>query len=168
MINTIAFAGDLYPEFQTNGFAARFAFPFAKEVCHGTGYDIGCAKLEWALPGSIPIDITLPGGHSASKLPEDKYGQVDYIFSSHCLEHLPDWTRILDYWTSQLKPGGTLFLYLPDYSQKYWRPWNNTKHVNILTPDFIRDYLRATMKYNLIFVSGVDLYNSFMVIAEKD
>jgi hypothetical protein len=27
-----------------------------------------------------------------------------------------------------LNENGTLFLYLPDYSQEYWRPWNNKKH----------------------------------------
>lgn len=179
MIQTIQFAGDFYPEFQTNGFAARFAFPFAKEVCKGIGYDIGCCKPEWALPGSIPIDINLPGGHSALNLPAEN-GPVDYIFSSHCLEHIPDWTRVLDYWHDHLKHGGTLFLYLPDYSQKYWRPWNNTKHVNILTPEYLRDYLTAATrnengeftaykwKFKTIFVSGTDLYNSFMVMAEKN
>lgn len=178
MIKTIQFAGNPYPEFQTNGFAARFAFPFAKEVCQGTGYDIGCCKPEWALPGSIPIDKNLPGGYSALDLPTE-HGEVDYIFSSHCLEHIPDWTRVLDYWYTVLKPGGTLFLYLPDYSQEYWRPWNNTKHVNILSPEYLRDYLNnhkwsdnkkaaESPKWINVFVSGVDLYNSFMVMAEKN
>ena len=53
MISTIEYKGEVYPSFQASGFAARFAFPFAKEVCHGIGFDIGCAKREWALPGAI-------------------------------------------------------------------------------------------------------------------
>ena len=47
----------------------------------------------------------------------------------------------MDYWYDKLKQGGTIFLYLPDYSQEYWRPWNNRKHLNIFTPEIIYDYM---------------------------
>jgi predicted SAM-dependent methyltransferase len=47
---------------------------------------------------------------------------VDYIYSSHCLEHVDNWIETLEYWIKNLKDGGILFLYLPDFSQKYWRP----------------------------------------------
>ena len=57
MIETIEFKGELYPKFQSEGNAAQFALPFAKQVCKGRGYDIGCNRLEWSFPGSIPIDI---------------------------------------------------------------------------------------------------------------
>lgn len=161
-IRTIEFEGSKYPLFQSEGFAAQYAFPFAEKVCTGLGFDIGCMKEEWKLPGSIAIDVILPDEYHAMNLPFD----VNFIFSSHCLEHIPEWTKTLDYWTSKLKKEGVLFLYLPDYSQKYWRPWNNRKHCNIFTPQIITDYLQAAGYYN-IFASGVDLYNSFMVMAEK-
>ena len=171
MIETITFYDggktkpNIYPKFQTNGNAARFCRPFALEVCKGVGYDIGCGKLEWAFPNSIPVDLELRSeyDYSATNLPT---GEVDYIHSSHCLEHLDKWVVVLDYWKSKLKSGGVLFLYLPSYSQHYWRPWNNRKHVNIFTPEMLEDYL-SDNGYKNIFVSGVDLYNSFMVMAEK-
>ena len=72
----------------------------------------------------------------------------------------------MDYWYEVLKKGGTLFLYLPDYSQEYWRPWNNRKHKNIFSPEIIKDYL-THRNYKNIFISGVDLNNSFMVMCEK-
>ncbi len=72
----------------------------------------------------------------------------------------------MDYWYENLKDGGILFLYLPDYSQEYWRPWNNRKHVNIFSPKIIEDYL-SHKNYKNIFVSGIDLNNSFMVVCEK-
>ena len=99
-------------------------------------------------------------------LNESTKNELDYIFSSHCLEHLHDWVNVLDYWTSKLKNGGTLFLYLPDYSQVYWRPWNNRKHLNIFTPEIITDYMKDT-GYTNVFKSGVDLNNAFMVMGEK-
>ena len=38
----------MYPKLQEEGFAAQYAFPFAKKFCTGYGYDIGCGKEEWA------------------------------------------------------------------------------------------------------------------------
>lgn len=162
-IETIIHSGRHYPLFQSEGFAAKFAIPFARQVCKGEGYDIGCNRLEWCLPGAIPIDPLFSTAYDAYNLPD---GEVDYAFSSHCLEHLPDWVKALDYWKQHIKAGGVLFLYLPDYSQTYWRPWHNRKHVHVFTPDIIRDYLKDRGWIN-IFVSGVDLNNSFMAMAEK-
>jgi len=162
MISTINYKGNIYPEFQTQGNAAQFAIPYAKHVCIGTGVDIGCNREEWKFPGADAIDPVINDYH-ALNFPHDN---LDYIFSSHCLEHLPDWVDVLDYWTAKLKSGGTLFLYLPDYSQTYWRPWNNRKHINIFTPNIIADYMQDR-GYTNIFKSEVDLNNAFMVMGEK-
>ena len=164
MIKTVEFKGNTYPEFQTHGNAAQFAIPYAKHVCIGKGVDVGCNRLEWAFPGAIPID-PLINEYDALNFPEDTI-ELDYIFSSHCLEHVHDWVSVLDYWTSRLKSGGTIFLYLPDYSQVYWRPWNNRKHVNMLSPTIMKDYLEDREFIN-IFASEVDLNNAFMVMAQK-
>jgi predicted SAM-dependent methyltransferase len=163
MIKTINYKNKNYPFFQTEGNASKFAIPFAKEVCDGIGYDIGCKKPEWSLPGSICIDLEFDDGYHALNLPNNN---VDYIFSSHCLEHIGNWVEVMDYWYDTLKEGGTLFLYLPDYSQEYWRPWNNRKHLNIFLPEIIVDYMQDK-GYKNIFSSGVDLNNAFMVMGEK-
>lgn len=162
MIDIISYKKHKYPSFQSQGNAAQFAIPYAKHVCSGVGIDVGCNRVEWSFPGSLPVDPII-NEYDALNFP---YENLDYIFSSHCLEHLYDWVSVLDYWTSKLKVGGVLFLYLPDYSQVYWRPWNNRKHLNILTPTIIKDYLEDK-NYNNIFTSQVDLNNAFMVMAEK-
>jgi len=162
MIKAIQYKEHTYPSFQSEGNAAQFAIPYAKHVCIGTGVDIGCNRLEWSFPGSLPVDPII-NEYDALNFP---YENLDYIFSSHCLEHLYDWVSVLDYWTSKLKVGGVLFLYLPDYSQEYWKPWNNRKHLNIFSPIIIKDYLEDR-NYNTIFTSQVDLNNAFMVMAEK-
>jgi len=151
-----------YPRFQSEGNAAQFAIPYAKHFCKGRGVDIGCGRKEWAFPDALPVDDRLPDNYDAMNLP----GTFDYIFSSHCLEHLPHCYRALDYWHSCLRIGGVMFLYLPDYSQEYWRPWNNRKHSHVLTPEIIRDWMLAH-GYRNVFVSGVDLNNSFMAVGEK-
>jgi len=164
MIETITYKNKQYPSFQALGNAAQYIIPFASQVCKGVGYDIGCMKKEWSFPGSIPIDISFNDGYHATNLPTQN---VDYIFSSHCLEHLSDWVDVMNYWHSMLKPGGVLFVYLPDYSQEYWRPWNNIKHKNIFTPKIITDYMEHK-QYNPVFSSQVDLYNSFAVFGSKN
>ena len=120
-------------------------------------------KPEWAFPGATPIDLDFDDPWDADNLPPV---QIDYIFSSHCLEHVPDWVATMDYWYDNLKKEGTLFLYLPDFSQVYWRPWNNRKHKHVLTPKIIETYM-FERGYENIFVSGIDLNNSFMAMGDK-
>jgi SAM-dependent methyltransferase len=162
MIETVQFKHHSYPKFQSEGNAAQFAIPYAKHVCKGRGYDIGCCKVEWSLPGSIPIDLDFNDDWDANHLPIQP---MDYIFSSHCLEHVDDWVRTLDYWSSRLVTGGTLFLYLPHREQQYWRPWNNTKHNHMFTSYDIESYMMDN-GYKNIFYSERDLNHSFMVMGE--
>lgn len=173
MIHTIEFKEEVYPYFQSEGFAAQFAIPFALKVCHGTGFDIGYNRPEWKLPGAMGIDFhkecSIKGvewdniERSAENLPDMK---VDYIFSSHLLEHLDRWVDVLDYWHRSLREGGVLFLYLPHPSQIYWSPFYNRKHVSFLHPKDIKAYLKAK-GYKKIFVSKRDLNHSYCVMCEK-
>ena len=164
-VDTLEYKGERYPAYQATGNAARFVLPFAREVCRGEGFDVGCGRREWAFPLAIPVDLSLGENWTATNLPIHP-AQPDFIFSSHLLEHLPDWVGTLDYWRERLKPGGVLFLYLPHYSQGYWRPWNNRKHRNVIEPGQIRDYL-TDRGYRNVFVSGVDLNHSFAAMGEK-
>ena len=164
MIKTIEFKGESYPLFQSIGPSSRFAEPYAKELCIGIGYDIGCMKKEWALPGAIPIDIDFDNGYHALNLPQKN---MDYIFSSHMLEHTSDWVRVLDYWATCLKIGGVLFLYLPHPDQRYWLPWHDKKHNHILYPKDITQYFTDSGSFKNIFNSERDLNHSFIVVGEK-
>ena len=73
MINIIKFKGEKYPKFQEEGNASQFAIPFAKHVCNGEGYDIGCMKKEWAFPGSTPIDLSFEDEYDALNLPKQSF-----------------------------------------------------------------------------------------------
>lgn len=164
-MRTIEFKGQTYPEFQATGFAARFAFPFAQAIgLLGEGYDIGCNRMEWCYPGAMPIDPAMGTSYSAYNLPER---EVDYIFSSHCLEHLSDWVGALDYWESKIKSGGTIFLYLPHPDQRYWLPWHNRKHNHVLYPRVLEMYFKDRGCWKNIFVSDRDLNHSYVAVAEK-
>lgn len=162
-MDTIKFNGKHYLSIQASHNAARFILPFANEFCKGNkGLDIGYGKKEWKLPHAIGVD--LKDGQDAINL-EHVFHNLDYIFSSHCLEHLPNWVEALDHWIDRLKVGGHLFLYLPHPDQEYWRPWNNKKHIHILEPIHVAEYLKH--KGVNFFVSGIDLNYSYSIIAEK-
>jgi SAM-dependent methyltransferase len=178
MIETIEFEGEVYPAFQASGNASRFILRFAQEVCRGDGLDIGPKKITWTFPGAIPIDPKMDWEgrgqftvfkeiskhRDAMNIP---IGPWDYIFSSHCLEHINEsWDKVLDYWLENLKPGGVMFLYLPHPDQKYWLPWNNDKHVHIIYPKDLLRYFKAGSYCN-IFVSKRDLNHSFTAMAQK-
>lgn len=174
MIHTIEYKDEVYPNFQTEGNASQFAIPFAKKVCHGKGFDVGYSKPEWCFPGAVGVDDGKIFAHckevetecDAQNLPLKEGDTVDYIFSSHCLEHLDRWVDVLDHWYNHLAYGGTLFLYLPHPSQKYWAPFSNRKHVHFLHPKDLKAYLKHR-GYKKIFVSKRDLNHSYCVMAEK-
>lgn len=162
MIETIEFNGKEYPAFQSQGFAARWVFPFAQELCKGNGVDIGCNKLAWKLPNAQMVEPIIDGQNAMSFAADN----LDYIFSSHMLEHLGgNWMTCLDYWLTKIKGGGIIFLYLPHKSQEYWLPRNNRKHVHSFDGSEITEYLQSLG--HKVFCSGVDLNNSFVLVCEK-
>jgi SAM-dependent methyltransferase len=163
-IETIQHEGHEYPRWQSEGFAAQFAWPFAQRLCRGRGLDIGCNRVEWAFPGAVMIDPNIDASTDAYALPN---GLFDYIFSSHCLEHLPDWVGALDHWHTRLRVGGVMFLYLPHYEQTYWRPWNNRKHVSVMQAEHVQAYFESRNYKKIMVTPGYDLNHSFYAIAEK-
>lgn len=163
-MDLVNFKNTNYPYFQTIGNASQFAIPFAKYFCKGYGYDIGFSKEEWKFPNARGIDLSLNDGYHANNLPDEI---VDYIYSSHCLEHVDNWIETLEYWISKIKSNGILFLYLPDFSQKYWRPWNNKKHKHCFTSELLKEFCIDHNMHN-ICVSGIDLNNSFIIVCQKE
>lgn len=151
-----SYRGQLYPSFLKDGNGCQFITPAALQFCKGVGVDVGCSK--WPLPGAIPYDVK--DGNDAMELPP---GPFDYVFSSHCLEHLVNPVAALEHWRSRLKPGGVLFLYLPHPSMEYWLPQNCRKHLHSWDPFEI-----AAMVRDLGFVDVIhserDLAWSFAVV----
>lgn len=164
-IETVEFRGKEYPKIVAEGHHSQYIIPTAKKFCTGEGYDIGCNREEWAFPGAKMIDLTLDDEWNAYNLPDKK---VDYIFSSHCLEHLPNYMEALEYWTFRIKKGGTLFLYLPHEDCEYWKPWYmpTKKHLHQFNADQIVEIM-GYLGFKNIFYTGRDLAYSFAVTGEK-
>ena len=158
-----SYKGQTYPSYIKTGNAVNHIEILAKQFCKGKGLDIG-GFLEWTLPGAIPINIKdnlLE--FDAMNLPGEK---VDYIFSSHCLEHLENPIDALEYWKSKLKDHGVVFLYLPHPEMEYWLPQNNKKHLHSWYP-YDMQKIFTDLGFNDVLFSERDLYWSFSVVGFK-
>lgn len=166
-MNILTFRDKNYPEFISRGNHARFIMPVAKEIIGEglLGVDIGCKYEEWSYPGSICVDSSFNDGFHATNLPY--FGTLEYIFSSHCLEHTPNWETVLVYWNAALAEGGKLFLYLPHLDNEYWdtRFMPTRRHVNNLVPQVVAHEMRKAGFRN-IFYSQRDAAYSFCVYGE--
>ncbi len=156
--------GTIFPESIRNGNAVKYIEPFALDFCKGEGLDIGGFDKS-TLKGAIPINLTSKIlDFDAYKLPD--YNELDFVFSSHCLEHLVDPIKALEYWKTKLKAGGVLFLYLPHPDMGYWKPENNRKHLHMWYPDDMANILK-TLGYLSVFNSQCDSYLSFHCVGFK-
>lgn len=155
------YRGEAFPDYLKRGNACRFIVPTALEFCKGRGFDVGAGR--WPLPGAIPVD--LGSDVDAYHLPEGD--GLDFVFSSHCLEHLQDPVRALEGWRDRLRPGGCLFLYLPHPAMRYWNPQHCRKHLHLFHPEDV-----AQMVRDLGFVDVIhgerDLAWSFAVVGFKN
>ena len=159
---TYIYKGNLYPGFLKTGDAAGYIRKAAQYFCEGDGLDIGAGP--YPLPGAMPLDLSYTeSDFNATNLPNNKY---DYIFSSHCLEHLPNYVEALEIWQAHLKPGGCLFLYLPHPEMEYWLPQNNKKHLHEFEPKMIVKLLQD-LGFKDIISSERDIYWSFAVVGFK-
>lgn len=161
---TFNYKGKIYPEYIRNGNAVGHIQEIAEQFCKGKGLDIG-GFYGWTFPGAIPINIADNIlDYDAYKLPE--YNELDYIFSSHCLEHLQDPIKALEYWKDHLKKDGTMYMYLPHPEMEYWLPQNNKKHLHSWYPKDIVKIFRDLGLRDIIH-SERDMYYSFSVVGFK-
>jgi len=159
------YRGDLYPAYLNRGNARRFIADKAEQYCQGKGIDIGAGN--WPLSGVIPIQNE--EHQNAYKLDNFADGSLDFVFSSHCLEHLNKWQNALKLWIRKLRINGILFLYLPHKSMRLWNPgspWGN-KHKWIPSYEIVNQFLIGHGMKIVDYNPEKDKYWSFHIIAKK-
>jgi SAM-dependent methyltransferase len=161
------YQGKFYPDYLTIGGASHAIFSKARLLCQGYGIDIGAGF--WPLPESIPVDIHR--GPGLSKTVSDfEDGSLDYVFSSHCLEHIEKWEEELNKWIRKIKPSGIIFLYLPHPDCAIWLPGSpfvGDGHKWIPTPEIIKNALEDSLCRIEQFDDGPDAMQSFYVCGRK-
>jgi SAM-dependent methyltransferase len=81
-----------------------------KSILVGSGIDIGCGP-DPVTPDVRRFDVT---DGDANRIQDFVHEQFDFVYSSHCLEHMNDPRSALLGWWSLVKPGGHLFFIVPD------------------------------------------------------
>lgn len=113
----------------------------------GVGLDLGCGhskpfahfigidnNSDFELFGAQAADRNITG--DVSKLPLFGDESMDFVFSSHTLEHIVDYKATLAEWWRVVKPGGYMILYLPhkDFYPNIGTPGSNCDHKHDFTP----------------------------------
>lgn len=80
------------------------------DILTGTGIDIGCGH-DPVTPTVRCFDIN---DGDANDITQFVHEQFDFVFSSHCLEHMRHPREALAGWWQLVRPGGYLFLIVPD------------------------------------------------------
>ncbi len=154
-----------YPDYLFVGGASFAIHRAALRHCSGNGLDIGAGL--WPLPGAVAVDLTRGPGHGRT-LDDFRAGSQDFVFSSHCLEHIEAWQDALRVWVAKLKPGGRLFLYLPHPTCGIWRPGSpfvGDGHKWAPTPELIKRAASELGGRVIDSDDGPDAMESFFVCA---
>jgi adenylyl-sulfate kinase len=106
-----------------NGFYDKYMTGSGLDIGY-SGYTEGCQPI---LKNTIGIDLNYPG-YDGKQLPFEDESQ-DYIFSSHMLEHVKDYTQAIEEWYRVLKYDGYMVITVPHqyaYEKKLELPskWN--------------------------------------------
>lgn len=117
-------------------------YQFSQAGYQATGFEISRPRVEYGRR-ALKVNLTSDTG----TLPSEGF---DAIYSAHVLEHIPDLKDALKAFQRLLKPGGKLFLYVPNCSGHHaqrlgvkWGQMINEKHVLALTAEFFHRNLPA-------------------------
>jgi SAM-dependent methyltransferase len=84
--------------------------PLELKALEGRGIDIGCGP-DPVTPTAIRFDLEQGDANVISLYVKD---QFDFVYSSHCLEHMHNPQATILEWWKLVKPGGYLFVVVPD------------------------------------------------------
>lgn len=126
---------------------------YASRYFVGAGIDIGGRPDPLALYRELFPQITslrtwdIEDG-DAQLMSEAADESVDFVFSSHCLEHLRDPVEGLRNWFRITRPGGHLVITVPDedlYEQGVWPSTHNRDHKSAFTLMKARSWCPASV-----------------------
>lgn len=117
-----------------------------KVLPHAISVDNGCDNHMFGI--DFKADITVK---SAEEMPIFGTHTLDWVYSSHLLEHLEKPEKALKEWWRVLKPKGLLILYLPheDLYPKVGEEGANPDHKHNLNEQMVIDWMLEVGKWDL-------------------
>ncbi|MBU4577094.1 MAG: class I SAM-dependent methyltransferase [Proteobacteria bacterium] len=138
----------------------------------GKGVDLGCGP-QAILPWAVTVDHDPSHGATYAR---DISGplplrDMDWVFSSHALEDLPEWKAALANWWGMVKQGGHLILYLPHkwFYPNVGQPGANPGHFRDFLPEDVLQVMRQFRDARLRVCSEHDENDeySFFIVYQK-
>lgn len=118
-----------------NGFWSRF-ITGPKVLDIGFKGALGAQGVVPIVEGAIGIDLDYPG-YDGRTLPFGDNTR-DAVYSSHCLEHIPDFIKSIQEWYRVVRMGGHIITVVPSKQlyERRWRPPSkrNASHMRFYTP----------------------------------
>ena len=106
------------------------------------------------MPDAKGFDVQDGDANYITRYVKDQY---DYVFSSHCLEHMvKPWEALLEWWRL-VKPGGHMFILVPDedlYEQGHWPSIYNDDHKYTFTISKAKSW--SPVSINVLGIQMVD------------
>jgi ADP-heptose:LPS heptosyltransferase len=160
----------------------------SKKICwevapylRGRGVDLGAGTFK-VLPHVISVDN---GNHeqfghtiqpdvrveTCEKMDIFASQSMDFVYSSHLLEHITNWQAALHEWWRLVKVGGFMILYLPhkDFYPNVGQPGANPDHKQDFLPKDIIDVMSERKGWDLIECQerNEDMEYSMLLIFKK-
>lgn len=136
--------------------------PYREQANHfklylkGKGIDIGCGPDKLIIEeGSVDSWDLSNGDAMLMEGVADK--SYDFVYSSHCLEHLKDVEISLLNWVRLIKKGGYLYFVVPEYvlyEKMKWPPIFNLDHKQTFSYYITKDQVKRENHYH-----GTDVAN---------
>lgn len=118
---------------------------------HGNGIDIGAGDDVLEIESGTVHGWDLKDG-DAQLLSSVVDASLDFVYSSHCLEHMRSVEEALSNWTRVLKQKGYLYLVVPDYilyEKLTWPSVYNTDHKQSFSFLVTRNMVGRSNHYHL-------------------
>jgi SAM-dependent methyltransferase len=139
-----------------------------KILPHAISVDNGCDNVMFGIPFKADVSVK-----SADTMPIFGTQSLDWVYSSHLLEHLDDPEKALKEWWRVLKVKGLLILYLPheDLYPKVGEPGANPDHKCNLNEQKVIDWMLNVGKWDLIRCeqrNENEEYSFLMIFKKRD
>lgn len=152
-----------YADYIKHGAAVEGVKFLAQKYCKGKGVDIGAGN--WSLDGARAIENNPQ--ENAYKILEEN-DSLDFVFSSHLLEHLDDPNKAIGEWRDKLKSGGVLFMYLPHPACHMWKKENLKYHLWNPDPYYLEELFKNDDSFDIEYMTYLpDGYMSFVIVLKK-
>ena len=122
-----------------------------EKYLNGKGIDIGSGPDPLVVLDGTVKSYDFKQG-DANFMEDQKDNIYDFVYSSHCLEHMKSVRTSLFNWCRILKPGGYLYITIPDfelYEKCNWPSNFNLDHKSSFSSNYKRSDVNRINHYNI-------------------